>query len=347
MKRRLLIPIMSTSVKSYLLFMGGNNNQIGKYSGTALSGATITVPGNVVKIRLTTDGSVVRYGFQVTSITTRTYEESTSGLIYLRARWYDPSIGRFISEDPIKSGLNWYIYGNNNPLRFFDPWGLVATSIRLYTDERGGTVTWNEQTSISTFTLFDKTLETLSSGKNDYGLNVWNSNGRMMADDKELDEFFGIVQMEKMIINDKHINFAVQQRGNNYYLNVVEVNYYPGDGSYYNFKKPGKKLATLNIPGKITYLNSRELDGVDRVVYGRFGEHAEGVSDMFGGVDERFSVILTAMDAIGVNPLGTPLGGADTVVNFMTENMMSFGYTMILGTKASNVSQTTYYGTWY
>ena len=55
----------------------------------------------------------------------------SSGLIYLRARYYDPSIGRFISEDPIRSnkgGGNWYTYCANNPVRFTDPSGLIITS---------------------------------------------------------------------------------------------------------------------------------------------------------------------------------------------------------------------------
>jgi len=49
-----------------------------------------------------------------------------SGQYYFNARWYDPKLGRFMTEDPIKDGLNWYIYANNNPLRFVDPTGLVA-----------------------------------------------------------------------------------------------------------------------------------------------------------------------------------------------------------------------------
>ena len=33
--------------------------------------------------------------------------------------------GRFISEDPAKDGVNWYIYCNNNPLKYVDHTGLV------------------------------------------------------------------------------------------------------------------------------------------------------------------------------------------------------------------------------
>ncbi|MBI9098828.1 MAG: C40 family peptidase [Spirochaetaceae bacterium] len=47
-----------------------------------------------------------------------------AGLYYFNARWYDSSLGRFITEDPIKDGTNWYIYCSNNPLSFVDPTGL-------------------------------------------------------------------------------------------------------------------------------------------------------------------------------------------------------------------------------
>jgi RHS repeat-associated protein len=51
-----------------------------------------------------------------------------TGLIYLHARYYDPTVGRFISPDthvpsdtPI--GLNRYAYANNSPTMFVDPTG--------------------------------------------------------------------------------------------------------------------------------------------------------------------------------------------------------------------------------
>ena len=54
------------------------------------------------------------------------YIDGETGFIYLRNRYYDPRIGRFMSEDPAKSGLNWYVYCENNPLKFVDPWGLTS-----------------------------------------------------------------------------------------------------------------------------------------------------------------------------------------------------------------------------
>ena len=52
------------------------------------------------------------------------YADAESGLIYLRARMYNPETGRFINEDPIRDGLNWYVYCGGNPVMFVDPWGM-------------------------------------------------------------------------------------------------------------------------------------------------------------------------------------------------------------------------------
>ena len=41
-------------------------------------------------------------------------------------RYYDASIGRLISEDPIQAGDNWYAYCENNPLNSFDADGQQA-----------------------------------------------------------------------------------------------------------------------------------------------------------------------------------------------------------------------------
>ena len=61
------------------------------------------------------------------------YTDDETGLIYLRNRYYDPAIGRFITEDPAKDGLNWYAYCGNNPINCVDPLGLY----KLERDEDG------------------------------------------------------------------------------------------------------------------------------------------------------------------------------------------------------------------
>ncbi|MBP6668254.1 MAG: RHS repeat-associated core domain-containing protein [Gemmatimonadales bacterium] len=79
-------------------------------------------------------GLVVRYHFAG-----REYD-GESGLYYMRARYYDPALGRWISEDPIgiAGGLNVYAYAGNDPVNGRDPSGLklVCTTVEL--DGYGG-----------------------------------------------------------------------------------------------------------------------------------------------------------------------------------------------------------------
>lgn len=58
-------------------------------------------------------------------------EDDGTGLYYYRARYYSPSLQRFISEDPIGllGGINFYAYVENNPISNIDPSGL-ATLLR-------------------------------------------------------------------------------------------------------------------------------------------------------------------------------------------------------------------------
>lgn len=51
------------------------------------------------------------------------YDQKTDQY-YLRARYYNPTIGRFSQEDTYwGDGLNLYAYCANNPVRYFDPSG--------------------------------------------------------------------------------------------------------------------------------------------------------------------------------------------------------------------------------
>jgi RHS repeat-associated protein len=64
------------------------------------------------------------YGF------TGEQEDPSAGLVFLRARYYDPATGRFISKDPFPgkmarpASFNPYLYAYNNPLGYIDPTGL-------------------------------------------------------------------------------------------------------------------------------------------------------------------------------------------------------------------------------
>ena len=66
------------------------------------------------------------------------YWDKETGSYYLRFRNYQPKIGRFTSEDPIRDGLNWYTYSYNNPVYFVDTSGLKPYSVNAIGDKNKG-----------------------------------------------------------------------------------------------------------------------------------------------------------------------------------------------------------------
>ena len=63
--------------------------------------------------------------------------DAQTGLYYVRARWYDPFLGRFMSEDPIglEGGINQYAYALNDPVNLSDPTGLWTCDRNDVTNE--------------------------------------------------------------------------------------------------------------------------------------------------------------------------------------------------------------------
>jgi RHS repeat-associated protein len=99
------------------------------------------------------------------------------GLYYYRARYYDPRLGRFISEDPIgfAGGVDQYAYVGNQPVNGWDPLGLVdfsgnADAVKLayaQQDRLRGDVAKNQNVLDFFKKVFDADLiEYLTPGKN-------------------------------------------------------------------------------------------------------------------------------------------------------------------------------------
>jgi RHS repeat-associated protein len=132
----------SSRTKSILnLYLGGTN--IGRYVQTGGverlqyfyndhlgSRRAVTDGAGIVqaKIDYTTWGvpTVTNYngydGSQDITYTGKEYDATK--LYYFNARYYDASMGRFISEDPARDEMNWYAYCGNNPVSFTDPMGM-------------------------------------------------------------------------------------------------------------------------------------------------------------------------------------------------------------------------------
>jgi hypothetical protein len=58
-------------------------------------------------------------------------------LSYNRARYYDPSVGRFVAEDPMgfRGDGNFYRYVYNSPAGLADPMGLSAADVQRIKDK--------------------------------------------------------------------------------------------------------------------------------------------------------------------------------------------------------------------
>ena len=122
------------------------------------------------------------------------YFDTSSGLYYLRHRFYNPATGRFLNEDPIRWGYNWYLFTSNNPIMFIDPWGLSDVAIAGFVDDRGGTFGWCPIDRNSYFVLGDVRLEIFwgadFSGFNTPGIDANWINERWYANELVLEAFF-------------------------------------------------------------------------------------------------------------------------------------------------------------
>jgi RHS repeat-associated protein len=104
----------TTGISYFLTDHLGTTSALADLSGNLLEQFTYDSFGNNV------GSSRTRYSY------TGRERDPDTGLLYYRARFYDPQTGRFISEDPIafEAGYNWYQYVENNPISFSDPLGL-------------------------------------------------------------------------------------------------------------------------------------------------------------------------------------------------------------------------------
>ena len=108
------------------------------------------------------------------------YFDAESGNIYLRNRYYAPSTGRFISEDPIRDGTNWYAYANNNPVMYIDPWGLE--SYILYIPEFEREAYEDRQDLIDMGVAEDEIIMVPLHSRNDF-IQGWNNMGYILDED--------------------------------------------------------------------------------------------------------------------------------------------------------------------
>ena len=118
---------------NYLKDMQGSVTSIIKEDGTLSASYDYTDFGETTELTGNSFDNQICY-------TGGIYDKET-GLYYLNARYYDPEIGRFISQDSYRGELNdpgqWHLYAYcaNNPINYVDPSGhekVNVTSSKVY-----------------------------------------------------------------------------------------------------------------------------------------------------------------------------------------------------------------------
>ena len=105
--------------------------QLADASGTVTDTYSYDAYGNVLESTGDSENNYLYRGEQF---------DPNADLQYLRARYYDPSVGRFASTDPFEGmletpvSLHRYLYGNANPITFHDPSGKITKDTLLALD---------------------------------------------------------------------------------------------------------------------------------------------------------------------------------------------------------------------
>jgi RHS repeat-associated protein len=119
--------------------VGGMDEFFSTKSGASYSPITDGL-GSVLALTNSSGAIKTQYGYDPFGNTTTAGASSTNvfqytgrendanGLYYYRARYYNPQIDRFISEDPLgfDGGINFYNYVANSPTNFIDPVGKTV-----------------------------------------------------------------------------------------------------------------------------------------------------------------------------------------------------------------------------
>ena len=272
------------------------------------------------------------------------YDNETDS-IYLRARYYSPSLGRFTTEDPAKDGDNWYSYCAGNPVNGWDPSGLFDYNTRLSLGSSGDDVKVLQHElqnrGFMSKNIVDKegyfgeqTFQAVNNYKNYFGLGnkgkyngvvglqTWKKLGLIYREQKDINAGVEIITKENRQyfdiskpVNDALVNSRGEFASKNTVLDVwwfyKKVNH-NGD---WDIKKEKSWESTIGTtyPGKnakvILFGQPVTVEMIGNISYGYLGTYMGYSQDiLLGGGD-------FAAETYGKNGIGVISSGVKGMIN--------------------------------
>jgi len=198
-----------------------------------------------------------------------------NGLAYIRARYYSPELGRFVTKDPVtgtdgdSQSLNRYIYALNNPFRYFDISGFSSRE----TSGEEGRSTRDEVIDYFNQFIKDNPGEAIPLSKEDFYI-ILKYNEERVTDIRDF-TFVGINNADTIFGGHKENRFGA------YTFEIGFGSFEIGFGSY------GINKGDLYSGGDINYfyqgfVNARNRLG-DRVLYKKISTWNKGQAFLTGG----------------------------------------------------------------
>lgn len=208
------------------------------------------------------------------------YDEET-GLYYLRARYYDPSIGRFMSEDPAQDGLNWYVYCGNNPVMFVDPSGLDIELRHMAENQYGAKVSWNEYNRTALVSFSNGISYTFTADSDDDDTAYISDDGIMYVDEQTFQSKLCITSHSYQYISEADISvilnvFEYESKKYRMEISLNNVVRYSDESKKY-VRISNAKLASLE---DYNYMSGNLLNDIISA-YSEFQTEAGLLSEMF------------------------------------------------------------------
>ncbi|CAK15841.1 RHS repeat-associated core domain-containing protein [Pseudomonas entomophila] len=173
------------------------------------------------------------------------YHDQETGLHYNRHRYYDPNVGRFVSQDPIsyRGGLNLFTY-TPNPTYWVDPYGLSPTE----NCNKCASKSTSNNNEPETLSISRRQLDKKFKHAPDFGVVTTKKNPETLSQfESAINEHmtskstvqmgtYGFVKDSKVYFNPSTNNAVIVDNGGSF---VTGFKLVPGTQQYDNFFKNG------------------------------------------------------------------------------------------------------------